>query len=613
MVSDKSSIEIFKEEQRRFLFKKLQTLYIFLIILIFIPLVRLWYLQIIKGSYFNELSKNNVIKKVRLEPVRGLIYDRNFKLLVSNSPKYDVYIIPKDTETPIDTLKTLSKICNMDFSELITSYRKGYFSPFHPIKLIENIDKFDHAQIMERNLEIPGVFAEFRHKRFYPYNKLASQLLGYLGEISRKELRMEKYANFRGGDLIGTSGIERIFDDYLRGVPGSKYVKYDAKGQNLGDIDVIKNATFGLNLVLTLDERLQQAAEKLLEDKAGSVVILDPNNGDVLTIASGPGFDPNLFSTKISQKNWSKLQNDPLKPLQNKPIQGLYPPGSTFKIITALTALRKESFDRERVNFYCSGGPYLQDTFKCWNKWGHGKMDLHAALVNSCNTFFYSLERYITVNDLVQTSRDWLFGKLTGIDFPGEKAGFIPSPKWKKDLKDESWFRGETLSMFIGQGGILVTPVQVASFISALSNKGIFYKPRLLKSIVDWNGKAVKNFPTLINDRVYIGEEDLSYIKDALWGVVNAEGTGSKAMIPDYEICGKTGTAQVVSGDQIEEYEDDEIPYELRPHAWFAGFAPKDNPEIALCVMIEHGGGGGKTAAPIAKELFRTYFETKSQ
>jgi penicillin-binding protein 2 len=429
-----------------------------------------------------------------------------------------------------------------------------------------------------------------------------------LGEINEQQLLSGDYPYARTGDLIGKYGVEGNWQNHLTGVSGGRQVEVDAAGRKLKVISK-RQPVPGFNLGLTIDRRLQLLADKSLSGKKGAIVAMNPNTGEILAMASSPAFDPNLFIKGMDQPLWRRLVSSKDYPLQNRAISGQYPPGSTFKIIVALAAL-EEGIITPEEEIFCPGGYQVGNRYyRCWRKYGHGKVNLHRALVESCDTYFYKVGRELGIDRIFSNARMCGLGIRTGIDLAYEKPGLTPSSQWKMEKRHEPWQQGETVTVAIGQSYTLVTPVQMASMISAIFNGGNLYKPK----IVNWVGKGEKKrskfIPTQIG-KIKYEEEHISLIKNALIGVVNeSQGTGGRARHPKVLVAGKTGTAQVITLDAEKELgEEEEIPVQFRDHAWFIAIAPADKPQLALAILIENGGHGGSAAAPIAGELFKFYF-----
>jgi penicillin-binding protein 2 len=584
-----------------------------LVVLLFICLgVRIWYLQIINGQYFQELSENNRTRMVSLPGFRGWIKDRNGNAIVNIRPSFNLYITPEDTRDLDQVLNLLSSKIDFKKEKVKANFKKA--KRFHNVLIKADIQREEVAFVMENSLRLAGAHIKAVPLRNYVFQDFASQTLGYLGEISKLKLRQSKDPNYKQGDMIGKNGLESIFETELRGTKGYKEVEVDVSGRELQTIRQLPPKS-GNHLVLTIDTRLQKTVEKLMAGTPetpinGSVVVLDPQSGEILALASKPSFDPNLFSAGISRDNWRKLIKDPMHPLQNKAIDGQYPPGSTYKIVTAYAGLSEKLITPD-TSIHCPGYFKLgKGRYRCWKKEGHGPMNLHKALVQSCDVYFYTLGNRLGIDKLALYAKNLGLGQPTKIRLKGEKPGLIPSTDWKLLARGKPWLLGETISASIGQGYNLVTPLQQANLIAGIANGGTLYRPYLIKKIEDPDGKMVKEFGPSVLHKANLSPKYLEMIRKSLLGVVHEpHGTGWRARLKNVKISGKTGTAQVVSMKKGDEEEEEETPYVFRDHAWFVAFAPFENPKIAIAIIVEHGGHGGAAAAPIAKEIVKSYFK----
>lgn len=573
---------------------------------------RLFYLQVIQGEDFRRLSKNNCIRLKSVEASRGLIFDRNGTLLVDNRPSFDLSIVLKDADPVDETLATLSRFTKIPvevFQDRILADKVR--SKYTPIQLKKGITRDQLAVVEAHSFDLPGVLVTVEPRRNYIYSKSAAHLIGYLGEINGDELQTGKYPGVRGGDSIGRYGAEKVFEHYLRGQRGGRQVEVDASGRLVRVISTVDSVP-GKNIFLTIDNTLQQTAETMLEGKAGAVVAIDPSNGDVLVMASTPSFDQNDFIGGISSKKWKKLLADEDRPMSNKCIQGEYPPASTYKVITALAGLEEGVVDLNTRSF-CSGQyQFGNRAYRCWKRWGHGDIDLLGAIEKSCDVYFYKVGESLGVDALAQYARGCGLGKPTGIELENERSGLIPTAAWKKRRYGVAWQPGETLSIAIGQGFDLVTPLQMAVLTAAIGNGGTLYRPRILKSVRTTDNQSVEIKKPEITGGLPAGQETLDIIQKGLLDVVQGDrGTARKIRIKGIEIAGKTGTAQVFSMKKKDRESDKPLDYNLRDHAWFICYAPADNPMIAISVIIEHGEHGSSAAAPVAGAIVREYLEQR--
>ncbi|HBN26645.1 MAG TPA: penicillin-binding protein 2 [Desulfobacteraceae bacterium] len=587
--------------------RRLTSVFCFFMAAFALLIVRLFYLQVIDGEELRRLSENNCIRLQHIDSPRGLIFDRNGKLLVDNRPSFDLSIVLNDSEDIDLTLKNLAKYLPVSVSELKKKIEKKKVSRFKPVILKRNIGRDALAVIELHKFDLPGVLVNVRPLRNYVFKESAAHLIGYLSEINADELRSGTYEDCRGGDYIGRFGSEKFCERFLRGKRGGRQVEVNAAGRLIKVLKTV-DAQPGFNVYLTIDSPLQQKAEELLAGKAGAVGVMETSTGHVLALASSPSFNPNLFASGMSSKQWKTLVSNPFRPMENKVVQGQYPPASVYKIITAMAGLEEGIIDKNTL-FECSGRyKHGNRTYRCWKHWGHGQMDVVAALSQSCDVFFYNVGKALGVDKLAWYASACGLGKKTGIMLDKEGCGLIPTAAWKKRRIGMSWQSGETISVAIGQSYNLVTPLQVLVLTGAIANGGIIYEPSMVKRIDDSGGKIVYKRETKVVGRLPCSEKILKIIKKGLWEVVNTRnGTAWGARLDEIEFSGKTGTAQVVSRTTKDMKGGvHESPF-TKPHAWFAAYAPSVNSEIAVVVLVEHGEHGSSAAAPIARELIKTY------
>ena len=595
------------------IFQRRLTRLTFLILIIFgVLFVRLWFLQIIHGTKFRTQSENNRIDLRDVLPFRGLIYDRNGELLVDNRPLFMLGAISEDIEDLDGLLAGLQGLVEID-NDLARKriIRAKKLNPFNPVYIKKGLTRDELARVEANTFSMPGVVIEVKARRHYLYGPFASHLIGYLGEIDRKQLNSEEYAPNRLGDFVGKFGIERKWQKQLNGVRGGQQVEVDAYGRRLRVL-YQKDAEPGLNVYLTIDKGLQRLAEKALEDKAGAIVAMNPMNGEILAMASSPTFNPNEFAKGLDRKGWESLVSNLRFPLQNRATTGQYPPGSLFKIVVALAGLEEGVIDPQE-KIICTGSHYFQGRgYRDWKKGGHGSVDLHRALVESCDVYFYKMGQRIGIDTIARYARLLGFGSRTGLRLGDEKSGLIPDREWKLTHWHVPWQEGETLSVAVGQSFTLTTPIQMTRFISALFNGGILYRPQATKLVGKGDGNAVFRLEPNPLGRWSLKTENMELVKRALLGVVNEpRGTGRRARLDTIQVAGKTGTAQVIAlPEEGEAIEKEEVPYKFRDHSWFVAVAPVERPAIALSIVIEHGGMGGATAAPIAKMMLDGYFNS---
>ena len=577
-------------------------------IMFFLLLSRLWYLQVIDTDSLLDQSESNRLRFVPVAAPRGAILDRNGKVLVSNTPSFSVAVIPQDVKDKDQLVDNLARYLKLDRKEITEKWDKGQGrAKYYPLVVASGISR-DQMEFLEENrLALSGVNIEMKPVRAYPNGELASHLLGYLAEISEDELGADRYKEYNAGDYTGKSGIEKSWESFLHGTDGGRQIEVDARGRFLRTVEET-GSNVGNSVVLTIDIELQKVAEEAFGDRAGAAVVMDVNSGEVLAFASNPGFDPALFTGRMPPDKWKEYLEDPRHPLENKALKGMYPPGSTFKIITALAGLEEGLIDAH-TGVECPGYyKFGNSTFKCWDKKGHGHVELKKALRESCDVYFYKLAERLGVNRIAKYAKLFGLGAPLGIGLDNEKGGVIPTEQWKLKRFGKKWFQGETLSVGIGQGYVLTTPVQLASMIATVANEGTVYQPHLVRRIVDSEGKVLKEFPPQVSGRTGIKPENYRLVKEGLFAVVNEpHGTGGLARLSEVKVAGKTGSAQVVKLRDSK----GQVPYQFRDHALFVAFAPYEKPEIAVAVIVEHAEHGGSAAAPIAGKLFRTYFEEK--
>ncbi|HJV35805.1 penicillin-binding protein 2, partial [Geomonas sp.] len=555
-----------------------------------------------------DQSENNRLRFVPVAAPRGAILDRNGKVLVSNTPSFSVAVIPKDVKNKDQLVANLGKYLNLDQAEILEKWQKGEGrAKYYPLVVASGITR-DQMEFLEENrLSLSGVNIEMKPVRAYNYGDLAAHLLGYLGEVSEEELSTDRYKDYNAGDYTGKGGIEKSWENYLHGTDGGRQIEVDARGRFLRTVEESDPAT-GNTVVLTIDLEMQKAVEEALAGRAGAAVAMDVNTGEVLAFASSPNFDPVLFTGRIPKDKWKAYLEDERHPLENKALRGMYPPGSTFKIVTAIAGL-ETGLINEHTAVDCPGYyRFGNATFKCWEKKGHGHVELHRALRESCDVYFYKLAERLGVDRIAEYAKRLGLGSPLGVGLDNEKGGVIPTQAWKLKRFGKKWYSGETLSVGIGQGYVLTTPLQLASMISTVANEGTVYQPHLVKRVVDSDGKVLKEFQPQVLSRAGIKPETYRLVKEGLFGVVNEpHGTGGMARLSEVKVAGKTGSSQVVKLRTGK----GEVPYKYRDHALFVAFAPYEKPEVAVAVIVEHGEHGGSAAAPVAGKVLRAYFEGK--
>lgn len=544
----------------------------------------LFYNQIIRYGYYSRLSKNNSIRVIPIDGPRGNILDRNGLPLVTNRLSFDVVIIYRELSDRTRLIRLLNETCGMSGRQIGLALEKAARKPYAPVTILEDIDKDKAIRLEEESFDIDGLMIETRSKRNYIYNRTGCHLFGYLGEVTEDELEDLKDDGYRPRDLIGRAGIEKMYETYLKGVNGGTQIEVDSRGRQKRLLG-IKEPSSGKDVYLTIDLPIQLVCDKLLGDRKGVVIVMDPRNGEVLALASHPAFDPNVFVKPDTSDERLALTKDRIgRPLSDRAISGLYAPGSVFKVVTASAALETKKIN-QYTKFSCPGSYRLgRATFNCWKEKGHGLQALREGLMNSCNVFFYNTGRVTGVDAIECYTKLYGFGKTTGIDLPDEVSGVAPGKAWKRLHRKDGWYEGETLNYAIGQGYLMVTPIQVLNMMAVMANKGSLVKPYVVKRI-----DKVETIPDK-EKNIGLRDSTVRQIREGLYEVVNNEnGTGKRARIDGVVVAGKTGTAQNPQG---------------RTHAWFAGFAPYDGAKVCVVVFLEHGGKGGIGAAEVAHGIF---------
>ncbi len=564
-----------------------------------------WYLQIVRSGEYRELADNNRIRRVAVQPLRGMIYDRHGRLMVKNRVSFNVLLNRDKTSEEELLLSTLARELGMEGSVLKERLRAHHKRPpFMPVILKEDVDLAEVAFLEARREDFPEFAVGVEPKRQYPLGPVAAHLLGYLGEISEDELDRNEDADVELGDLVGKAGVERAYDAPLRGRKGLRRVMVNSQGRLISELDLDRQPQPGSDLTLTVDLDMQKELADAYGEHVGAAVFLDARTSEVLAIDSRPGYDPNDFATHFSRERWELLSNDKAHPLQNRAVASKYSAGSTFKVVVALAAL-DEKVITPQTTHYCPGYVYLYGRrFSCHKEGGHGVVDLHEALVQSCNVYFYQVGNQVGIDKLAEYARRLGYGEKTGIDLPGEEKGLMPDPEWKRKVTNQPWFPGETVSVAIGQGAVQVTPVQMARLMQMVGLGVVPPRPHLRLQDTPPEGVDLAALP-----RVQVKPESLRLVRAGLRDVVNTWGTGWRARLADVQVCGKTGTVQVVAHSAG--VDSNKLAAEVRDHSWFAGWAPCEDPQVAFAVFVEHGGHGGESAAPIARRVLEVYFNKR--
>ena len=583
-----------------------------MLLLMMIYLVRLWHLQVLQGDSYRYQSENNRIRIEEIAAPRGIIFDRNGVPIVENRPAYNLVIIREDISDLEATVKELARLCERDPDEFFSIIEANKATPkFVPLRLASDLDRDCLARIEARRIRLPGVVIQLEPKREYKWNATAAHLIGYLSEITEAELKCEKYRGYYPGEDIGKVGIESAFEKYLHGSRGGRQLEVDAAGRRVRLLEEHLPIA-GRNLWLTLDMDLQKTVESLLEDKTGAIVAVDPTDGAVLAFACSPSFDQEKFIRGLSKDEWLALSKDPRHPLLNRGSGAAYPPGSTYKPFVALAAL-KEGAISPTSTFTCPG--YLQFAdrkYRCWRDHGHGSMMVERAIIESCDVFFYQTGLKLGVDRLAQDVSMFGLGERTGIGLQGEHPGLIPTSWWKKQATGIPWQKGETISISIGQGFDLVTPLQMALGYAAIANNGKLWQPYVVKKIEGSPANEIDEIKPRLKRKIPIEQRWFDLVKKALSGVVeDPRGTGHLIRDPVVHIAGKTGTAQVV---HVAQGANRKLLEKLtkskdRDHAWFVGYAPASDARICVAALIEHGGHGASVAAPLVQKVIMAYLK----
>ncbi|MCZ6714015.1 MAG: penicillin-binding protein 2, partial [Deltaproteobacteria bacterium] len=598
--------------------RRLVTLTVLVMGVWLVLLFRLFYLQVVLGERFRISASQNSVRTHHIKATRGIIFDRNGEILVDSRPSFDVLVIPHETGDLARALQRIGRLIGLRAEELHERVGKpAGRARFQTLEVARDIGRNAQARVEARLYALPGVITQVAPVRDYRGGSSAAHVLGRLGEISLAQLKSRRYQDYRRGDVIGTEGVERLLDADVRGRDGGKNLLVDAHGRELELLGKIEPQP-GKHVVLTLDRRLQLEAEAALDetDNAGAVVALDPRNGEVLVLTSRPSFDPNLFAVGIGWDDWSALRTDPRTPLHNRALQGQYPPGSTYKVVTALAGLEEGVIDDD-FRVHCAGSFRLgRRRYRCWKRAGHGDVDLHRALVESCDVFFYTVGVEVGVDRIAHHASALGLGVPTGIELGPEAAGLVPTRAWKKRRFGERWIEGETVSLAIGQGFNLWTPIQLASLYGAIGNGGARYRPFVVKRVTDPDGRILRETQPQFMGSLPVSAHSLEQVRQGLHGAVHdphATGWVMRRLPGGVESAGKTGTAQVVKLAKYPLGKDADIPEALRDHAWFVTYVPAQVPRIVIAVLVEHGGHGASAAAPIAQRVAATFLANERE
>ncbi|MBW3670811.1 MAG: penicillin-binding protein 2 [Acidobacteria bacterium] len=599
------------------------TIVIWLVVLSFIFLAgSFWYVQGVQADRYRGLSESNRLREVEIPAKRGLILDRHGKILVDDQPSYTLALLRRDYSQILERhpsheermIEFVAQTLEIDPESVLARIKRENDVPItHPLPLFDNLTMPQIATLRAHQNLYPALSVEVKQRRNYRYDTMAAHVLGYIGEVTPEDL--EKTPSLERGDMIGKRGVELIYDDFLRGVDGARYMVVDSRGRTLSEYPhARKEPVSGSNIWLTIDFDLQRIAEEFFVENelVGAAVALDPQTGEVLAMVSSPAFNPNVYSTRFTPDTWKTIISNPFRLEINRAIQGLYSPGSVFKTVMGMAGF-SEGVITPSTTFHCSGSKaFFGRRFRCWKREGHGAVNFERGIKVSCDIYFYEVGARLGINRIHDFSRKLSFGQATKIDLPGEKVGLVPSEQWAAD-QGRQWYPSETISVSIGQGPLLVTVLQTANMMSSIASGGKIFRPHVLRAVdlvqEDGSTERKRVVPTVLSE-VELQPDALASMRDGLWKVVNEiGGTGGNARIEGLDVSGKTGTVQVIQ--QATWVRAESLPFKYRDHAFFASFAPRDNPRLAVVVFVEHGGHGGSDAAPLAREIYAAYFRNQ--
>lgn len=580
-----------------------------------------WYVQGVQAERYRNLSQANALREIPIPAKRGLILDRNGKILVDNAPAYQLMLMRSNLRTIMKTdpmhedrmLAFVADVLDISVAELRGRMERRKDIPFNtPMPIAEELTEDQLAAFEANRLNFPALYVEPVQRRNYRYGVFASHAIGYLGEANDEEMKRDP--TLKLGQLVGKKGIELVYDKYLRGQDGARFMVVDSHGRMLNELPgSMREPVPGRNVRTTLDFDLQRKAEEYYHknEMVGSTVALDPRTGEILAMVSSPAYDPNVYSRRFTPEVWKTIISNPFRLEVNRAIQGLYSPGSVFKVVMGMAGFYYNAVT-PATTYYCSGsGAFHGRRFRCWKPEGHGAVNFERAIKVSCDIYFYNLGSALGINRIAEYSRKLSFGSITQVDLQDEKAGLIPDEQWAREKQKRKWYPSETISVAIGQGPLLVTVLQTANMMAAIGTGGTIYRPHLLKGIENRDPRVNTRELTVkpeILDQAQLEPDAVAAVRKGLWAVVNeVGGTGGNARVPAVNVAGKTGTVQVVAQSGWKQ----KLPFKYTDHAWFASFAPADNPELVVVVFVEHGGGGSTNAAPLAKEMFETYFRNR--
>ncbi len=571
-----------------------------LLVVVAVLLLQFWLLQGVNSKKYRELAENNRIRTLSIAAPRGTLTDRNGHILAENKPAFKIVVTMGPAASVENISGPLASLLKIDEAEIRQKLEKPR-AAYQPVTIKPKASFEDVAAVEARRREMPEVTVEVVPVRSYPQARRAAHVVGRVGEVTDRQLKQPAFADFEPGRVVGQSGLEALYNDALTGTDGLRRVVVNSRGVEV-ELSEDQPARAGGTVELTLAADLQAVMEEAFKDRAGSAVALDPFTGEILGLVSSPAFDPNSFSSGIERTLWESLTRDPETPLFNRAVQGQYAPGSLFKVVVATAGLEEGLITPETTAFCPGYASIYGHVFKCNRPAGHGIVSLARALSESCNVFFYQLGARLEIQRLAAYARKFGLGSLTAVDLPNEASGLIPDPAWKERLFKAPWYPGETISVSIGQGQVLATPLQMARMMAVIANGGRLVQPHIVRLV---SGKPVPYEPPR---SLGLKPSTLAAIRKGLFMAVNSGGSAQRAQISDLVVAGKTGSAQVVSSSKLKKDIDT-----IQPRAWFAGFAPLDNPRIALAVLVDHGGSGGAAAAPVALTILENFFGRTSE
>ncbi len=588
-----------------------------LILVLVVYVFRLWHLQILHGAKYRYQSENNRIRLEDIPAPRGIIFDRNGVPLVENRPAYHLQLIREDVRDLEGTIEQLAALCRRDsreFRDILEANR--HYPKFMPVRLMADLDRDTLARVEAHRVRLPGVVVQLEPKREYRWNGVAAHLIGYLSEITERELKSPEFEGYYPGEDIGRYGVESAFQKYLHGRRGGRQVEVDALGRRMRLLEEVLPIP-GRNLWLTIDIEVQRVAEAALEGRVGSIVAMDPNDGAILALASSPTFDQEKFIRGFTREEWQALSSNPDHPLLNRAIGSAYPPGSVYKPFMALAGLAEGVISLD-TSFHCPGFYFFVNRrYRCWRERGHGSVEVERSLVQSCDVYYYQTGMRLGVDRIAHYAKLFGMGSGTGIGLHGEHPGLIPTSAWKKKATGVPWQKGETLSISIGQGFNQTTPLQMTLAYSALANGGKVWQPYVVRRIEGGSGQEIDEIRGKLKRQIDIDPRHLRVVRAGLRGVVHEQRGTAHSAVKDksLDIAGKTGTAQVVRlADNVDRKLAAKLAKEKeRDHAWFVGYAPSDNPQITVCAMVEHGGHGSSAAAPLVERVISAYLKGTSE